>query len=358
MELTLSPHQAYLMREAVTGLANALGTKVAAGDTLPYWCPEPAFKNSHHINTYPERTKTVRNRTSYLRRAVVAVILLGVVLYHSAGLIRFLEKVLTASPQWQATAIIFLAVIVLLGSIIWNCVAAVVVGDRGASTAHTLVPMGVARLTRPGAVARSVLERWAEIHKNEGESTKDAVKRLEPLWNQRELNEDVSITQRRRHEAAHAVITHALGGTVMAVDIHETGNLGGNVESLPPIPSAGPAHTIWVQLQIAVAGAAQDTIDGIVNYGASNDIDKALRQAVTLTAAAWTPKGYAGALNPGDLIIYAIETDKRLLAERQDAIASIETALTDKDELAGIEVHQILDKLNAPALEPAVDAAS
>ena len=34
MELSLSPHQAYLMREAVTGLANALGTKVAAGD---YW---------------------------------------------------------------------------------------------------------------------------------------------------------------------------------------------------------------------------------------------------------------------------------------------------------------------------------
>ena len=34
MELKLSPHQAYLMREAVTGLANALGIKVAAGD---YW---------------------------------------------------------------------------------------------------------------------------------------------------------------------------------------------------------------------------------------------------------------------------------------------------------------------------------
>lgn len=32
MELKLSPHQTYLMREAITGLANALGTKVAAGD--------------------------------------------------------------------------------------------------------------------------------------------------------------------------------------------------------------------------------------------------------------------------------------------------------------------------------------
>ena len=297
------------------------------------------------------------NWVCYLRRAVVAVILLGVVLYHSAGLMRLLERVLSAPPRQQAAGIVFVAVIVLLGSIIRNC-AAMVVGDRGRPTAYTVVPMGIARLVRPGAVARSDLERWAEIHKNEGESTKDVVKRLEPLWNQRELNEDVSITQRRRHEAAHAVITHALGGTVMSVDIHETGNVGGNVESLPPIPSAGPAHTIWVQLQIAVAGAAQDTLDGIVNYGASNDIDKALRQAVTLTAAAWTPKGYTGLLNPSDLITYAIEADKQLLAERQDAIASIETALTDKDELTGIEVHQILDKLNTPALEPAVDAAS
>lgn len=285
------------------------------------------------------------NWVCYLRRAVVAVILLGVVLYHSAGLMRLLERALSAPPRQQAAGIVFAAVIVLLGSIVRSC-AAMVVGDHGASTAHTVVPIGVARLAHPGAVARSDLERWAEIHKNEGESTKDAVKRLEPLWNQRELNEDVSITQRRRHEAAHAVITHALGGTVMAVDIHRKGNVGGNVESLPPIPSAGPAHTIWVQLQIAIAGAAQDTIDGIVNYGASNDIDKALRRAVTLTAAAWTPKGYAGALNPGDLIIYAIETDKRLLAEHQDAIASIETALTDKDELTGIEVHSILDNLN------------
>ena len=34
MNLTVSTHQAYLMKEAVTGLANALATKVAAGD---YW---------------------------------------------------------------------------------------------------------------------------------------------------------------------------------------------------------------------------------------------------------------------------------------------------------------------------------
>ena len=297
----------------------------------------------------------MRNRMYYLRQAVVAVILLGVVLYHSAGLMRLLERALSAPPRQQAAGIISLTVTVLLCRILWNGLATVVVGDRGASTAHTVVPMGVARLAHPGAVARSDLERWAEIHKNEGESTKDTVKRLEPLWNQRELSEDVSITQRRRHEAAHAVITYVLGGTVMSADVRDRGNVGGRVESFPPIPSVGPAHTMWVRLQIAVAGTAQDTLDGILNAGSSTDIDRAQYQATMLTAAAWTPDGYTGPLNPSDLITHAIEVDKQLLEEHQDAIAAIEKAPTDKAELTGVEVHEILNNLNAPDLELAVE---
>lgn len=282
----------------------------------------------------------MRNRKYYLRRAAVAVILLGILLYHSADLIRLLEGALAASPQRQATGIVFLAATVLLGRFACNSGAAVVAGDFGPPVAS--IPLGV----RLGVVTTSDLERWAEIHKNEGESAEDAVKRLEPIWNQRELDEDISITQRRRHEAAHAVITYVLGGTVMSADVRDRGDVGGSVEYFPPIPSAGPAHTMWVRLQVAVAGAAQDTIDGILNAGSSTDIDKALRQAVTLTAAAWTPNGYTGPLNPSDLITYAIETDKQLLAERQDAIVAIEKALTDKDELTGIEVHHILDTLH------------
>lgn len=300
----------------------------------------------------------MRNRKYYLCRAAAAVILLGILLYHSAGLTRLLERALSAPPRQQAAGIISLTVTVLLCRILWNGLATVVVGDRGASTAHTVVPMGVARLAHPGAVARSDLERWAEIHKNKGESTKDAVKRLEPLWNQRELNEDISIKQRRRHEAAHAVITYILGGTVMSADVRDRGHVGGSVEYLPPIPSAGPAHTMWVRLQIAVAGAAQDTIDCILNAGSSTDIDKALRQAVTLTAAAWTPDGYVGPLTPSDLITHAIETDKKLLEAHQDAIAAIEKALTDKDKVTGIEVHHILDSLYTPHLEPAASTAN
>lgn len=293
----------------------------------------------------------MRNRMYYLRRAAAAVILLGVVLYHSAGLMRLLERALSAPPRQQAAGIISLTVTVLLCRILWNGLATVVAGDNGPPVES--IPLG----GRLGVAAISDLERWAGIHKNEGESIKDAVKRLEPLWNQRELGEDISITQRRRHEAAHAVITYVLGETVMSADIRDRGDVGGRVESFPPIPSAGPAHTMWVRLQIAVAGAAQDAIDGILNAGSSTDIDKALRQAVTLTAATWTPNGYTGPLNPSDLITYAIETNKQLLAEHQDAISAIEKALTDKDELTGVEVHHILDNLNTPHLKPASEAA-
>lgn len=237
-----------------------MDTTQAAGDTPPYRCPEAASKTSPHI-CLPRKDQDVRNRMYYLRRTIIAVILLGVLLYHSAGLISLLEEALTASPHRQAAGIIFLAVTALLGRIIWSAGAAVVVGARGTLPTYALAPMGVARLTRLGAATMSDLERWAEIHKHKGESTKDAVKRLEPLWNQRELDEDISITQRRRHEAAHAVITHA------------------------------------------------------------------------------------------------IETNKKLLAERQDAITAIETALTDKDKLTGVEVHHILDNLNTPHLKPTAEVA-
>ena len=294
----------------------------------------------------------MRNRKYYLRRAAAAVILLGILLYHSADLTRLLERALSAPPRQQAAGIVFLAATVLLARFLCNSGAAVVAGNFGPPVAS--IPLG----GRLRDITTNDQKRWAEIHKNEGESTKDAVKRLEPLWNQRELGEDISIKQRRRHEAAHAVITYILGGTVMSADVRDRGHVGGSVEYLPPIPSAGPAHTMWVRLQIAVAGAAQDTIDGILNAGSSTDIDKALRQAVTLTAAAWTPDGYTGPLNPSDLITHAIETDKQLLAERQDAIAAIEKALTDKDKLTGIEVHHILDSLYTPHLEPAASTAN
>ncbi|OLO85116.1 hypothetical protein BKH12_04660 [Actinomyces naeslundii] len=286
-----------------------------------------------------------------LRRAITVGILVWLFLTYFDDLITFLKMFIAASPSTRAQIVSFIVILIATGYIFCTLIK-VMFSEVVDLIKHKL---GSSDGT---PCLRSSREIYAEIHKYEGESVEEAVKRLEPLWNQRELGEDISITQRRRHEAAHAVITHALGGTVKSADVHQQGNVGGNVEYFPPIPSAGPAHTMWVRLQIAVAGAAQDSIDGILNAGSSTDIDKALCQAVTLTAAAWTPDGYTGPLNPSDLITHAIEVDKQLLAERQHAVAAIETALTDKDKLAGVEVHEILDNLNTPLLEPAVEVVS
>jgi len=284
------------------------------------------------------------------RRAITVGILVWLFLTYFDDLISLAKAFVAASPSTRAQIVSFIVLLIMTGYIF--CILIKVMFSE-------VVDLIKHRLGASGGAPRlrSSREIYAEIHKNEGESTKDAIERLEPLWNQRELDEDISIQQRRRHEAAHAVITHALGGTVMSANVHWKGNVGGNVEYFPPIPSAGPAHTMWVRLQIAVAGAAQDALDGILNAGSSNDINKAQHQATMLTASAWTPNGYTGPLNSSDLITHAIETNKKLLAERQDAIAAIEKALTDKDELTGVEVHQILDNLNTPPLESVAEIA-
>jgi len=286
-----------------------------------------------------------------LRRAVTTGLLIWLFLTYFDDLIAFLKMFIAASPSTRAQIVSFIVILIVTGYIVCTLVKVVF---------SEVVDLIKRRLgsSDDTPVLRSSKEIYAEIHKRDGESIEDAVERLRPVWDEANSSKYAgSIKQTRRHEAAHAVITYTLGGTVMSADVHTIGHVGGNVESFPPIPSAGPAHTMWVRLQIAVAGAAQDTIDGIVNYGSSTDIDKALCQAVTLTAAAWTPNGYTGPLNPRDLIAYAIETDKQLLADRQDAIAAIEKALIDKDELTGVEVHSILGNLRSSALESADEVA-
>lgn len=205
---------------------------------------------------------------------------------------------------------------------------------------------------------RSSREIYAEIHKREGESTKDAVERLRPVWDEANSSKySVTIDQRRRHEAAHVVVAWAQGGTVLSVNTHRRLDRGGHYEALIPLPRPGAAKVIWYHIQGYLAGLAQDVLDGCEVHGSGVDIDRALREAVVLAAIGWRPDGYTGPLNPSDLITYAIETDKQLLAERQDAIAAIEKALTDKNELTGVEVHHILDNLKSSALEPADEVA-
>lgn len=284
-----------------------------------------------------------------LRRAITVGILVWLFLTYFDGLIAVLKMFIAASPSTRAQFVSLTVISLVAGYALWTLIK-VVFSEVVDLIRHRL---GSSDDT---PVLRSTREIYAEIHKREGESTKDAVERLRPVWDEANSSKYAgSIKQTRRHEAAHVVVAWAQGGTVLSVNTHRRLDRDGHYKELIPLPHPGAAKVSWYRTQVYLAGLAQDVLDGCEAHGSGTDIDSALRAAVVLAATGWRPDGYTGPLNPSDLITHAIETNKQILAERQDAIAAIETALSDKDELTGVEVHEILNNLNAPDLELAVE---
>lgn len=284
-----------------------------------------------------------------LRRAVTTGLLIWLFLTYFDDLIAFLKMFIAASPSTRAQIVSFIVILIVTGYIYCTLIKVVF---------SEVVDLIKRRLgsSDDTPVLRSSKEIYAEIHKRDGESIEDAVERLRPVWDEANSSKYAgSIKQTRRHEAAHVVVAWAQGGTVLSVNTHRRLDRDGHYKELIPLPHPGAAKVSWYRTQVYLAGLAQDVLDGCEAHGSGTDIDSALRAAVVLVAMGWRPDGYTGPLKPGDLIAYAIESNKKLLAERQDAIAAIETALTKKDELTGVEVHQILNNLNAPDLELAVE---
>ena len=284
-----------------------------------------------------------------LRRAITVGILVWLFLTYFDGLITFLKMFIAASPSTRAQIVSLTVISLVAVYALWTLIK-VVFSEVVDLIKHRL---GSSDDT---PVLRSTREIYAEIHKNPDESTKDAVERLRPVWDEANSSKYTgSIKQTHRHEAAHVVVAWAQGGTVLSVNTHRRLDRDGHYKELIPLPHPGAAKVSWYRTQVYLAGLAQDVLDGCEAHGSGTDIDSALRAAVVLAATGWRPDGYTGPLNPSDLITHAIETNKQILTEHQNAIAAIETALTDKDKLTGVEVHQILNNLNAPDLELAVE---
>lgn len=287
-----------------------------------------------------------------LRRAATNGLLIWIFLTYFDDLIAVLKMFIAASPSTRAQFVSLTVISLVAGYALWTLIKVVF---------SEVVDLIKHRLGSSDGTPclRSSREIYAEIHKREGESTKDAVERLRPVWDEANSSKYAgSIKQTRRHEAAHVVVAWAQGGTVLSVNTHRHLDRDGHYEELIPLPHPGAAKVSWYRTQVYLAGLAQDVLDDCEAHGSGTDIDSALRAAVVLAATGWRPDGYTGPLNPSDLITHAIEVDKQLLAERQDAIAAIETALTAKAELTGVEVHQILDNFTDTSPAPVVEAAS
>ena len=273
-------------------------------------------------------------------RAIAIGILVFSFLVYFDNLYAFLREFVAASPSARAQIVSLIIVLALSAYALW---ALIVVAVR------TAIDIINKKLSEE---PYGDLEIWVQIQPQKRHETLiDAIYRLRPAWDEAHSSKYTgTIKHCRRHEAAHAVVTWALGGTVLHIDAHRT-------RTVIPIPHPGAAAAAWFRLQVDLAGLAQEVIDDSQAHGADDDIDSAYRHATVLAAMGYRPDGYNGPLPPSDLVAHAIETDKQLLAEHQEVVTAAAKALKKHDDkLDGVRLHRILDKVAKTTSTPVVEA--
>ena len=197
-------------------------------------------------------------------RDITIGILIFLFLAYFDNLYAFLREFVAASPSARAQIVSLIIVLALLAYALW---ALIVVTVR---TAIDIINKKRSEETYGD------LEIWVQIHQKWHETLIDAIYRLRPAWDEANSSKYTgTIKQARRHEAAHAVVTWALGGTILDIDAHRT-------RTVIPIPHPGAAAAAWFRLQVDLAGLTQDVIDDSQAHGSNDDIDSAYRHATAL----------------------------------------------------------------------------
>lgn len=172
----------------------------------------------------------------------------------------------------------------------------------------------------------------------------------------RNVTEDArwSLERRARHEAAHAVACAWVGNRVELVDIKSVAGRGGRM--VPADDERPLADHAWGRLVTLVAGQLVDTQAGMHDYGASNDMGRALEAIAAIVSTGQRPTGYAGELTTDALLVAARHEATTAISTHADVLDAVVAALLADPTRP---VHGIaLDALLEPVTRTARKAAT
>ena len=220
-------------------------------------------------------------------------------------------------------------------AVIMTTALAWLAGGPGARTLHH-------RSAPTGETDEIHFRRWIEAQLEAGQDRGAAAQRLRPAWEAWRARDRIDEQARARHEAAHAVVAHSLGHTILSADIRHAGDRGGRVESVPPLPSRGAGPDLWDALTITVAGNVLDLTEGRRNISARDDI----RAAETI-AAAMISTGHAPDPDAPPRTIARAADDARaranwILITHKNQVNALAAALIERRALTGRQVHDLL----------------
>lgn len=152
---------------------------------------------------------------------------------------------------------------------------------------------------------------------------------------------DLDLERRARHEAAHAVVAHALGCTVTKADVLVDDSVGGAVHFELPVPVLPDHEAAWVSMRATLAGRTIDYSRGEHDRGASSDVQRALLHAAVIVSAGLRPTGYSGGLTTDELLAAASDDAHRILTAHADVVEDITGALVTHTVLGSHDLRAI-----------------
>lgn len=164
----------------------------------------------------------------------------------------------------------------------------------------------------------------------------------------------VIVPEVARHEAAHAVVAHALGGTLVAVRAVPGGGLAGQCTwSIDLAENTDATANAWRELSFSLAGAIASPEGATAWPGARGDTVAAVSQAAFISTSGVRPAGYDGALTIDGVLSGARWHTSKLLSARRGSLDALTAALIERGTLSGADAAAVLDEHPGAAPEAA-----
>lgn len=139
-----------------------------------------------------------------------------------------------------------------------------------------------------------------------------------------------------RHEAAHALVAHHFGATVLEAHVKPDGS--GYVQWVLPSPRPTSQDEAWMRICIAMAGNVQDHLDDRHNAGSTKDMQQITENVAALLSIGQEPTN-GGRLSFDGIIGAARQQTREILSGRTSEVSLLAQAIEAQGYLPGHRIH-------------------
>jgi hypothetical protein len=245
----------------------------------------------------------------------------------------------SSTPEQAWEAILQIATVVFL-LVIHVRFIAFLIGRSAETAVGGFLPARMVHSAGLNGSARQAARSLCGVDADEAEILSKA-REIEAGWEASDLRYEDSC----RHEAAHAIVAHEFGATVLKAHVDPDGS--GQVHWVLPSPRPNGHDEAWMRICIALAGNAQDHLENRQNAGSAKDLQQIMENVAALLSIGQEPPG-GGPLSFDGIIGAARQQTREILGRRAKEVNLLARGLEVHGYLPGHQIHADLRTEHEP----------